>query len=230
MDADMNKVLALTAASSLALAGIAFAAPAAQAKGSVVKMRGACEDPSTSDWTVKIKNKKGQLRTDFKVKTAAPGQTWDFRLVSMVEGQDPVLLAESSKVTVASDDDDSDDDSRSATRIGFRDRDGDDDEYEHDSDDDSVSGSHDDSDDDAEHDSTHESDDSHHDDSDDDSDDDSQDEDSDDDSQGSSSSSGTSRSGNHAAEVKFRTWIKNDGVGELVFTATYNGETCTVTI
>ena len=183
----MNKILALTAASGLALAGMAAAAPAAQAKDDSIKMRGACASPSTSTWAVKVKNKKGQLRADFWVKTAAAGQPWDFRLVR-VNGETQTLLSERTRTTVASDDE-SGDDSRSVTRISFRDRGGDDDGPDHDIDDDSVTGI--------------------------------------DDSQGSSSSSSSS-SRSHVAEAKFRTWIPNSGTKGLMFTATFNGETCTV--
>ncbi|MBI1350231.1 MAG: hypothetical protein GC156_03850 [Actinomycetales bacterium] len=222
----MKKALALASASSLALAGIVLGAPAAQAKNDQIRMSGACDAPSTSTWTVKVKNKKAQLRTDFWVKTDGVGQTWDFRLVRD-DGGTQTLLTEDTKATVASDDSSSDSSSTSTSvaRIAFRDR-GEDDGPDHDSTDDRVTGMDDSSgmddsaDDGPNHDAfdddsngMEDSHDSSHDDSNDD-----------------SSSSSSSSSSNHVGEVKFRTWIANTGGGDLVFTATYNGETCTVTL
>lgn len=224
----MKKALALTSASSLALAGIVLAAPAAQAKGNAIEMSGACS--GTSTWNLEVKNKKAQLRTDFTVETDTAGQMWDFTLVRDDAGT-PTLLAETSMATVASDDHASGA-TTSVARIAFRDR-GEDDSYEHDShehdsmDDSSSSSSSssstsssgmDDSDDDGPNHDAFDDDSNGMEDSHDSSDD-----------HGMSSSSSPSGSSSHAAEVRFRTWIPNTG-GNLIFTATYNGETCTVTL
>ena len=140
----MNRAIALTTVSTLALGGLVLAAPAASAKDGDIKMRGACTAPSSSHWAVKVKPKKGALRTDFWVKTDAVGQSWSFTLT---RAGDPGRRR-ASKSTIASDDDDR---SRGIARISLRDR-GEDDGFD-DSDDDSDDYGFDDSDDDSDDDS-----------------------------------------------------------------------------
>jgi hypothetical protein len=133
----MNRVVALTAASALALTGLTVVAPAASAKGDQIKMRGDCS--ASSDWAVKVKTKKGKLRTDFWVKNNSVGQEWDYTLT---RGED---TPDTGRKSTRPNDDSSTDDRP------------------------------------------------------------------------------------HTAEVKFRSWVPT-GNGTLTFTATSNGETCTVTV
>ena len=104
-------ILAATAASALAVSVVA-AAPPASAKGDQVKKRGDCS--ASSDWVVKVKTKKGQLRTDFWVKNNAVGQAWNYTLMSGGE-----TLASATRSTRA-DDDSSSDDSRHTAEVKFR--------------------------------------------------------------------------------------------------------------
>lgn len=98
----MNRALALTAASAVALGSLALAAPAS-AKDGDVKMRGTCS--AATDWVVKVKPKKGQLRADFWVKNTAPaGQAWT---LAVTRGS--TTLSTSTTATRATDDDGSDD-------------------------------------------------------------------------------------------------------------------------
>ena len=95
----MRKILALTAASGLALTGIVALAPAASAKDGDVKMRQSCTGGDSFS-VVKVKDRKGGLRTDFWVKNNTVGQAWNFTLT---QGGEP--MASVSKTTRASDDD-----------------------------------------------------------------------------------------------------------------------------
>ena len=113
----MRKILALTAASGLALTGIVALAPAASAKDGDVKLRQSCTGGDSFS-VVKVKDRKGGLRTDFWVKNNTVGQAWNFTLT---QGGEP--MASVSKVTRASDDDSStssSDDSRHTAEVKFR--------------------------------------------------------------------------------------------------------------
>jgi hypothetical protein len=105
-------ILATSAASAIAITSLVAVAPAAAAKGDQIKKRGDCS--SSSDWAVKVKTKKGQLRTDFWVKNNTVGQAWDF---SLTQGGEPVTS--STRVTRANDDSSSDD-SRHTAEVKFR--------------------------------------------------------------------------------------------------------------
>ena len=112
----MRKAIALTAASGLALTGIVALAPAASAKDGDVKMRQSCTGGDSFS-VVKVKDRKGGLRTDFWVKNNTVGQAWNFTLT---QGGEP--MASVSKTTRASDDDSSSssDDTRHTAEVKFR--------------------------------------------------------------------------------------------------------------
>ena len=113
----MRKILVLTAATGLALTGIVTLAPAASAKDGDVKMRQSCTGGDSFS-VVKVKDRKGGLRTDFWVKNNTVGQAWNFTLT---QGGEP--MASVSKTTRASDDDSSSsssDDSRHTAEVKFR--------------------------------------------------------------------------------------------------------------
>jgi hypothetical protein len=111
----MRKVLALTAASALALTGLVALAPAASAKDGDVKRTNTCTGGDSFS-VVKVRARDGGLRTDFYVKNNTVGQKWDFTLA-----QGGTTVSSLSKVTRASDDDDSsDDDSRHTAEVKFR--------------------------------------------------------------------------------------------------------------
>ena len=103
-------ILATTAASALAVS-VVTVAPAASAKGDQVKMRGDCS--ASSDWKVKVKTKKGQLRTDFWVKNNAVGQEWTYRLTAV---GDPGAGRKSTRAN----DDAQGDDSAHTAEVKFR--------------------------------------------------------------------------------------------------------------
>jgi len=105
-------LLASAAASAIAVTSLVVVAPAASAKGDQVKMRGDCS--ASSDWKVKIKTKKGQLRTDFWVKNNAVGQEWIYTLTSGGTTVGPVV-----KSTRANDDAQGDDTAHTA-EVKFR--------------------------------------------------------------------------------------------------------------
>jgi hypothetical protein len=110
----MRKILALTAASGLALTSLVALAPAASAKDGDMKRTNSCTGDSFS--VVKVRDRKGGLRTDFYVKNNTVGQTWSFTLT-----QGGTTVSTASKVTRASDDDSSsDDDSRHTAEVKFR--------------------------------------------------------------------------------------------------------------
>jgi hypothetical protein len=99
----MKRLIALTTATGVALAGSALVAPAAFAKDGDMKKRGDCT--ASSDYAVKVKQKKGQLRADFWVKNNAPaGASWTLDVT-----RDSATLVTSTKATVTNDDDDDDD-------------------------------------------------------------------------------------------------------------------------
>lgn len=111
----MRKILALTAASGLALTGLVALAPAASAKDGDVKQLNSCTGGDAFS-VVKVRDRKGGLRTDFYVKNNTVGQTWNFTLT-----QGGATVSTASKATRASDDDDSsDDDSRHTAEVKFR--------------------------------------------------------------------------------------------------------------
>jgi hypothetical protein len=114
----MRKILALTAASGLALTGLVALAPAASAKDGDVKRLNSCTGGSGDAFSVvKVRDRKGGLRTDFYVKNNSVGQAWTFTLA---QGGSTVGLPVT-KVSRASDDDDSsDDDSRHTAEVKFR--------------------------------------------------------------------------------------------------------------
>ena len=110
----MRKALALTAATGITLAGLVGLAPTASAKDGDVKIRKSCSGDSFS--VVKVRDRKGGLRTDFWVKNNSVGQAWSFTLT-----QGGPQVASASKVTRASDDDSSSsDDSRHTAEVKFR--------------------------------------------------------------------------------------------------------------
>ena len=99
----MKRLIALTTASGVVLAGSALVAPAALAKDGDMKKRGDCT--ASSDYAVKVKQKKGQLRADFWVKNNAPaGASWTLTVTR--PGQ---TLATSTKTTRPNDDSGDDD-------------------------------------------------------------------------------------------------------------------------
>lgn len=111
----MRKILALTAASGLALTGLVALAPAASAKDGDVKQLTSCTGGDAFS-VVKVRDRKGGLRTDFYVKNNTVGQTWNFTLT-----QGGATVSTASKATRASDDDSSsDDDSRHTAEVKFR--------------------------------------------------------------------------------------------------------------
>jgi len=95
-------LIATTAAAAIAVTGLVAVAPTASAKGDQIKRSGDCS--SSSDWKVKVKTKKGQLRTDFWVKNNAVGQEWTYTLTSGGTTVGPVV-----KSTRANDDAQGDD-------------------------------------------------------------------------------------------------------------------------
>ena len=105
-------ILATTAASALAVGSLVAVAPAASAKGDQIKERGDCT--ASSDWKVKVKTKKGQLRTDFWVKNNALEQEW---MYTLTRGGD--TLAAATRSTRANDDAQGDD-SRHTAEVKFR--------------------------------------------------------------------------------------------------------------
>ena len=111
----MKRITALATATALAVSGLVAVAPVAAAKDGDQKARGACQSPSTSSWAVKVKPRKGQLRTDFWVKNDAVGQAWTFTLKQ--NGAD--AAAPVTKTAGASDDQGADD-SRRAAEVKFR--------------------------------------------------------------------------------------------------------------
>lgn len=113
----MRKIIALAAASGIALTGLVALAPAASAKDGDVKMRNSCTGGESFN-VVKVRERKGGLRTDFWVKNKTVGQTWSFTLAQGTTGN---VVSSATKVTRASDDDDSSsDDSRHTAEVKFR--------------------------------------------------------------------------------------------------------------
>lgn len=99
----MKRLIALTTATGVVLAGSALVAPAAFAKDGDMKKRGDCS--ASSDYAVKVKQKKGQLRADFWVKNNAPaGASWTLEVI-----RDGQTVSTSTKATRQNDDDDDDD-------------------------------------------------------------------------------------------------------------------------
>lgn len=98
----MRKILALTAASGIALTSLVALAPAASAKDGDVKMRNACT--STSSYAVKVKDRKGGERVDFWIKNNTIGESWNLTLTTAAGEKFNVT-----KQTRANDDDSSDD-------------------------------------------------------------------------------------------------------------------------
>jgi hypothetical protein len=111
----MRKILVLTAATGLALTGIVALAPAASAKDGDVKMRNACTGDSFV--VVKVKDRKGGLRTDVWVKNNTVGQSWTFSVAQGAEGK---VVSTVTRSTRASDDDSSSDDSRHTAEVKVR--------------------------------------------------------------------------------------------------------------
>jgi len=94
----MKRLIALTTATGIVLAGSAIAAPAASAKDGDMRKRGDCS--ASSDYAVKVKQKKGQLRADFWVKNNAPaGASWTLAVT-----RDGQTLATSTRATRPNDD------------------------------------------------------------------------------------------------------------------------------
>jgi hypothetical protein len=114
----MRKILALTAASGLALTGIVTLAPSASAKDGDVKMRQACSGGSSFS-VVKVKGRDGGLRTDFYVKNNKVGQAWVFTLA---QGSSANVVASTTRSTRATNDVSSsaDDDTRHTAEVKFR--------------------------------------------------------------------------------------------------------------
>jgi hypothetical protein len=113
----MRKILALTAASGLALTGIVALAPAASAKDGDVKMRQSCTGGDSFS-VVKVRDRKGGLRTDFWVKNNAAGRDWSYTLAQGTVGN---VVASGTKATRASDDNpSSSDDTRHTAEVKFR--------------------------------------------------------------------------------------------------------------
>lgn len=113
----MRKILALTAATGIALTGLVALAPAASAKDGDVKMRQTCVGGDSFS-VVKVRERKGGLRTDFWVKNNAAGRDWTFTLAQGTAGN---VIASATKPTRASDDNpSSDDDTRHTAEVKFR--------------------------------------------------------------------------------------------------------------
>ena len=114
----MRKILALTAATGIALTSLVALAPAASAKDGDVKMSNTCTGGDAFS-VVKVRDRKGGLRTDFYVKNNTVGQTWTFSLAQGTAGN---VVSSATKATRASDDDSSssDDDSRHTAEVKFR--------------------------------------------------------------------------------------------------------------
>ena len=111
----MRRRIALTAATGVALTGFAIVAPAASAKDGDLKSRGACNAPSTSSWAVKVKPRKGQIRTDFWVKNNTVGGAWTFTLT-----QAGKAIGSPVTKTAGASDDQGVDDTRHAAEVKFR--------------------------------------------------------------------------------------------------------------
>jgi hypothetical protein len=113
----MRTILALTAASGIALASMVAVAPAASAKDGDVKMRQSCTGGDSFS-VVKVRERKGGLRTDFWVKNNAAGRDWSFTLA---QGAPTEVIAKAAKTTRASDDNPSSrDDTRHTAEVKFR--------------------------------------------------------------------------------------------------------------
>lgn len=109
----MRRSIALAVATGVALTGVLLAAPAASAKDGDMKMRGDCS--ASSDYAVKVKQKKGQLRSDFWVKNNAPaGASW-----TLTVKRGDQTLATSTRATRPNDDA-GDDDSRHTAEVKWR--------------------------------------------------------------------------------------------------------------
>ena len=111
----MKRITALATASTVALTGLVVLAPGASAKGGDVKARSTCTAPSTSTWAVKVKPRKGQLRTDFWVKNDAVGGAWTFTLT-----QGGAAVGSPVTKTAGASDDQGADDTRHAAEVKFR--------------------------------------------------------------------------------------------------------------
>lgn len=111
----MKRITALATASAIALTGLVAVAPAAMAKDGDQKQRGACSAPSNADWAVKVKPRKGQLRTDFWVKDNTVGGAWTFTLL-----QNGQSVGSPVTKTAGASDDQGDDDTRHAAEVKFR--------------------------------------------------------------------------------------------------------------
>lgn len=113
----MRKILALTAASGLALTSLVALAPAASAKDGDVKVRTACTGGDAFS-VVKVRERKGGLRTDFWVRNNSAGRDWAFTLT---QGEPGTVIATATKTSRASDDNpSSSDDSRHTAEVKFR--------------------------------------------------------------------------------------------------------------
>ena len=98
----MRRLIALTAATGVALTGAVLAAPAASAKDDT-RSTGACS--GTSRWVADIGVDDGEIDVDFKVKTRSTGQRWTYTLT-----QNGERVYTSTRTTRADDSDDSMDD------------------------------------------------------------------------------------------------------------------------
>jgi hypothetical protein len=108
----MRRTTALALASTVAIAGsLALAAPAS-AKNTDSKQRGSCS--ASSDYVVKVKDRKGGARVDFWVKTDTTSESW-----KLVLTQNGATVVDSTKQTRASDDN-SNDDSLHAAEVKWR--------------------------------------------------------------------------------------------------------------
>jgi hypothetical protein len=97
----MRRLIALTAASGIALTGAVVAAPAASAKDDT-RSTGSCS--GTSRWVADIGTDDGEIDVDFTVKTRSTGQRWTYTLTQNGE------KAYTSTRTTRADDNDGDDD------------------------------------------------------------------------------------------------------------------------
>lgn len=113
----MRKIVALTAATGIALTGLVTLAPAASAKDGDVKRSQSCVGGDSFS-VVKVRERKGGLRTDFWVKNNSVGRDWTFTLAQGSEGN---VIATATKPTRASDDNpSSSDDTRHTAEVKFR--------------------------------------------------------------------------------------------------------------